>query len=83
VPWEERSRLGFGPALVGTAELFVMRPGEGFARARRTGDVLSPVLWVALVALAGALVQLFWSLLISVPLQGLIDGVDARFARIC
>lgn len=82
VPWEERAALGFGPAVAATAELFAMRPREGFLRACRRGDVLSPILWVALVALAGALAQALWGALIGLPLQGLIDGADTRLVRI-
>jgi hypothetical protein len=82
VPWEERSRLGLGPSLLGTVELFAMRPREGFVRARRKGDVLGPLLWVALMAFAAALFQLLWSLVIHVPLQELLGAADGRVASL-
>jgi len=82
IPWEERARLGLGTALVGTVELFALRPREGFLRARRTGDLLSPVLWVAIMAFLGALLRFVWGLVVQLPLEGMLGGGRGEMAQL-
>ena len=80
MPWEDRPRLGLGPAIVGTAELFVRRPREGFARARRQGELMDPLLWLALVSFVGAVLQVGWGLLVGLPLERIVRGSQGDVA---
>lgn len=63
LPWEDRERLGFFPALFETIKLLVTSPTEGYARARETGDYLSPILYAVLIGWVMAIVNQTWSLL--------------------
>lgn len=60
VPWEDRARLGFLTALVETVRLFVTAPGEGYERARRRGDLVSPIAFAVLISWVGAIIQSVW-----------------------
>lgn len=62
LPWEERSRLGLVAAFVETAKLLVLDPKQAFARARRSGDLASPLLFAVLFGWAGVVFQTLWSL---------------------
>jgi hypothetical protein len=62
LPWEERARLGWLPALVETVKLLVVQPQAAFARARRRGDLGSPILFAVLLGWAGILAQSLWSI---------------------
>jgi hypothetical protein len=62
LPWEDRSRLGFGNALVETVRLLVTRPGEAYARVRESGDYGSPILFAILLGWAGIIVNGIWNL---------------------
>lgn len=63
IPWEDRARLGFFPALIETIKLFVTAPQDGFARMKEKGDYLSPILFAVIVGVAGVLMAQVWSLL--------------------
>lgn len=63
LPWEERERLGFFPALFETVKLLVTSPTEAFARARESGDYLSPLLFAVLIGWVMAIISQVWSLL--------------------
>lgn len=60
IPWEDRERLGFLKAFVENIRLFVTSPTEGFERARRQGDLTSPLAFAVLISWAGAIVQALW-----------------------
>jgi hypothetical protein len=60
LPWEDRERRGFFPALFETVKLFVTSPTEAFARAKESGDYLSPILFSVLIGwVATAIGQLY------------------------
>lgn len=63
IPWEDRERLGFVPALIENAKLFITKPQEAFQRTRRQGDYGSPLLWVLIIAVVVGIFQWIWSLL--------------------
>jgi len=73
LPWEAREQIGFGSAIVENAQLFLTRPREAFSRARRPGDLLSPILWTVLMAFAAAVFRALWGLLIAVPMSALLE----------
>ncbi len=60
IPWEDRERLGFLTAFVENVRLFVTSPTEGFERARRRGDLTSPLAFAVLISWAGAIVRALW-----------------------
>ncbi len=61
-PWEQRDSLGFVPALIENVKLFVTSPAEAFARTRRSGDYVSPLIFAVLVGWVGAVIGQFWRL---------------------
>ncbi len=63
LPWEDRQRLGFFPALIETIKLLVTKPAEAFARARESGDYLSPILFAVIVGWVMTIIGQMWSLL--------------------
>ena len=65
IPWEDRARLGFVNAFVENAKLFIMAPGEAYARTPKQGDLGSPILWVVIVAPIMALIDSLWSFMFS------------------
>ena len=65
MPWEDRQRLGFVPALVETVKLLVLEPREGFHRAQSSGDLASPILFAILIGWLSALVGQIWVALLG------------------
>lgn len=63
LPWEDRQRLGFFPALFETVKLLVTSPTEAFARARESGDYMSPILFAILIGWVMAIISQIWNLL--------------------
>lgn len=63
LPWEDRERRGFFPALVETVKLLVTSPTEAFARVRESGDYLSPLLFAVLIGWVMGIIGQIWSLL--------------------
>jgi hypothetical protein len=63
LPWEDRERLGFFPALFETIKLLVTSPTEAYARARVSGDYLSPILYAVIIGWVMAIISQLWSLL--------------------
>jgi hypothetical protein len=61
LPWEDRERLGFIPALVDTVKLLTVSPGSAYRRARQQGDFFSPLLYALLVGGLAAIVGHIWS----------------------
>ena len=73
-PWEQRDRLGFFPALLENIKLFVTSPVEAFARTRRSGDYVSPLIFAILVGWAGAVISQIWTLLFQASLFSFFPG---------
>lgn len=63
LPWEDRERIGFFPALLETVKLFVTSPTEAYARARERGDYMGPLLYAVLIGWIMGIVGQLWSLL--------------------
>jgi len=63
LPWEDRERRGFFPALIETVKLFVTSPSEAFARAKERGDYLSPILFSVLIGWVATVIGQLWGLL--------------------
>jgi hypothetical protein len=63
LPWEDRARLGFLPALLETIKLLVTAPGEAYRRTREKGDYVSPLLFALIIGWAMAIVGQIWSTL--------------------
>ncbi len=57
LPWEERSRLGWWPGLFETIKLLLRAPTEAFARARRTGDLASPITFAFILGAFGQILS--------------------------
>jgi hypothetical protein len=63
LPWEDRERIGFFPALFETVKLFVTSPTEAYARARERGDYMAPLLYAVLIGWVMGIIGQLWSLL--------------------
>lgn len=80
-PWEQRDSLGFLEGLIEAIKLFVTSPTEAFARTRRTGDYVSPLIFAIIMGFIGVLVSQVWGLLIGLPFLGMVpDEVGSEFA---
>jgi|GEM_PF-623845 len=64
-PWDQRDKLGFVPALIENVKLFALNPSEAWARTRRTGDYVGPVIFGVLIGWVGYILSWFWSLLLG------------------
>jgi hypothetical protein len=62
LPWEERERQGAVAAFVETARLFITDPSRAFARAKRRGDLFSPIAFAVVLGWIGVVFQSLWSL---------------------
>jgi hypothetical protein len=62
---------------VETVKLLVLNPGEGFARARRTGDYASPIFFGILVGWFSSLVAVLWQFLFnSASMAPMLQGME-------
>ena len=77
-PWEQRERLGLVAGFLETVKLFVTSPGEAFARTRRRGDYISPLVFAVLIGWAGAVISRIWSLLFGASLFSFFPGDAAE-----
>lgn len=59
-PWERRSELGFFQGLVDAVKGFITNPGDTFAATRRSGDLLSPLLYAVIVGFIASAVAMIW-----------------------
>jgi hypothetical protein len=57
LPWDDRQRHGFVPALTETLKMLVTAPQEAFGRMRQTGDYVSPILWLAILGVVVGVLQ--------------------------
>jgi len=64
-PWDQRDKLGFVPALIESVKLFALNPSEAWARTRRTGDYVGPVIFGVLIGWVGHIFQWLWNLLLG------------------
>jgi hypothetical protein len=62
LPWEDRDRLGAVNAFVETVKLLVVAPQAAFARAKRRGDLFSPLAFAVVLGWIGVVLQSLWSL---------------------
>lgn len=74
-PWEQRDRLGFVPAFIENVKLFALSPSEAFARTRRTGDYVGPLIFGVLVGWIGYLFYTIWNLLLGGIVQSWMMGM--------
>lgn len=72
LPWENRSQVGFGAALLRTAQLFIGRPREAFDRALRRGDYASPLLWVLMLGVLMGIVNWLYGMMFVAPLMAFV-----------
>lgn len=87
LPWEERERLGFGPAFVETAKLIFTQPRDAFSRLRPDGDYVWPLVFGGGVAYVAGLIAQVWNILLSGVVDfgmggggmGMMGGVGAIF----
>lgn len=61
LPWEERSSLGFFPAMVDTLKLVLTDPRDAYSRIRPDGDYVSPLLFGMLVSWVMGVISQMWS----------------------
>lgn len=64
-PWDQRQQLGFAQAFIENVKLFVINPTEAFARTRRTGDFVNPLIFAVLIGWIGAVFGQLWGLLFN------------------
>jgi hypothetical protein len=75
LPWEDRALHGGAvAAFVETLRLLVLAPVEAFARARRRGELVSPIAYAVLLGWIGVVAERLWSLLIGTSLLELFPG---------
>jgi hypothetical protein len=67
IPWEERQRYGFVPALVETVKLFVTAPAEAWRRTPGKGNILDPLLYALIVSWVGAIFSAIYGMFFTVP----------------
>lgn len=67
LPWEDRAKLGFGPALMQTVQMFASRPRAAFDGAKRKGDYGSPVLWTVIFGAIAGLIQWIYGMMFLGP----------------
>lgn len=72
LPWEERARYGVVAAFVETAKLFIVDPRRAFDRAKRSGDLFSPIAFAVVLGWIGILFQSLWSLALGSSLTDLL-----------
>ncbi|MEO1087467.1 MAG: hypothetical protein AAFY88_24780, partial [Acidobacteriota bacterium] len=65
LPWEERQRLGFVPALMETVKLLVTDPQGAFSRLRADGDYLNPFLFGLIVSWVMSVISQMWGVATS------------------
>lgn len=83
IPWEERDRIGFLPALFQTIRLSLFEPTHFFSRLHPRGatppppggPIGSPILYAILVGVPGALASIFWQFVVAS--LGIFSGGDA------
>ncbi len=83
LPWEERSQIGFGPALIETTKLIITDPNEAFSRLRADEDFTSPILFGVILTWIGTLFSQIWSFLFQGAMTSMMpqqDGFAAMFA---
>lgn len=71
-PWEQRGTLGFGRALVETIKQMISQPRVAFDSATRTGDYVSPLLWLIIIGIFSGIVQWLWSLAFLGPMMAMM-----------
>lgn len=80
LPWENRSQLGFWPALRDTFLLLLKTPADAFRMAARTGDYNSPLLWAVLLGTVFGVIGQIWGVMFNfatIPLMGSDAGPGA------
>ena len=77
LPWEERSTLGFGTALVETTKLLIKDPADAFSRLRADEDLVSPIFYGVILSLIGAFFSQLWSLLMGSALTAFLPSDEA------
>ncbi len=61
LPWENRERIGFLPALTETVVMVLMRPEQAFRVMRREGGLTDPLLFVLIMGSLGGLASFVFS----------------------
>jgi hypothetical protein len=79
LPWELRERYGALVGLAETVRLMLTAPVEAFARARRRGDLVSPIAYGVLVGWIGIVGQRVWAFVIGTSILDWM-GPQAREA---
>lgn len=83
IPWEDRQRLGFLPALFATIRLSLFEPTHFFSRLHPRGatppppggPIANPILYAIVVGVPGAVASIFWQFVVAS--LGLFSGGDA------
>ena len=73
LPWDDRKRIGFFPAIVETVTMVLIRPTEAFSRMRITGSLSNPLLYNLLGGWFGLLASGIYTVLLA-RLQGPAPG---------
>jgi len=76
LPWEDRARLGFMPALIETVKLLVTQPSDAFSRLQPNGDLTSPLLFGLIMSWPATVVAMVWQMLFS----GMMGGLSGEMA---
>lgn len=71
-PWERRDELGFAAGLIESVKAFIVAPGATFAKTKKSGDVLSPMLFAVILWTTMAVVGQVWSMLFGVSLMSML-----------
>ncbi len=61
--WERRGEHGFVKGLIGGLKDFVTQPGQTYEQTRRSGDLLSPLLYAVILGVVAQALGLVWKML--------------------
>jgi hypothetical protein len=67
IPWEQRARYGFAPALIETVKMFVTTPAEAWRRTPEKGEIVNPLLFALIVSWVGAIFSGIWMMFFGAP----------------
>jgi hypothetical protein len=73
-PWDRRTRLGWGRALLGTIKEFVADPSRAYAQTLERGDYAGPLIFAVLIGWVSTLFGLVWQLVFGSTMLAWLPG---------
>jgi hypothetical protein len=73
-PWENRSQLGFFPAIWQTIRGVMLEPAQTFAKMKREGGLGEPLMFCVLIGMVGVVVTLIYQFAFGLNIQSFMQG---------